>query len=678
MSVLRTGACISANTNAGPSAGKPESPAAGAEDPEGASSTDVAATAATAFAALSKTTDDFFSSMISSFAVPGDQTKESERAKERSRSREPGVSPSAPAPPPAPAVADGWQDFDEFIDTEVPLDNVDAGPTDRAEGVRDEDELQLEVPQRGPEPPPKPPEEIFVGQEPSPVKQSSPEGTDRPAETEEEEATVILEDNDQTLVDDKQPAEEPEPSPVEQIPEPEPEQNQHVEAEELQPSPAEEPPLEETSPSPVEEPHAAIPLEEVPVSYEEPSFAAPLEAKLPSRVEALPAGTPIEDKPPSPVEEAAAVIPSPIEVREPDAITPAITTPVEIAPVETVEVVEPVQDATTPLAASPAASVPPVEEATTPLAPSPVASVPSPPSTPAAAPAPASRDPETPTPSDRPPLAPTEDLSHALNTRERQLMSAMEENRNLNVLVEQLRSQIAGLERKAADGGNRELRRLLEEREEEVAAKEQIIQELMAEGEKLSKAELKATQTIKDLRKERKEHEKSTQEMQKKFEASVAEIADLKGQIAATSDTERSLRDALRTLGELNDSQTANILKLEGEVSTLKDDKGNLQMALERAWAELSETRRLAAAQNSAAQSEALEKELEKNQELHTKLEQAKREMAKIEMDARKEISDLRATLARSEEESGWKEDNLRKEIQVGWAFLFFSFRPSD
>lgn len=274
------------------------------------------------------------------------------------------------------------------------------------------------------------------------------------------------------------------------------------------------------------------------------------------------------------------------------------------------------------------------------------------------------------TPDKATPVAESADLANltrVVGERERQLMSAMEENRHLNETVEQLRLQIAALERKTVGGGDAELKRLLEEREEEVAAKEQIINELLAEGEKLSKAELKSAQTIKDLKKEKKDAEKSTQDLQKKFDAALAEVGDLKAQVGTMQELEKKLQDATRTLNELNDSQNKQIVKLEQDTTQLKTEKDNLQMALERAWAELSETRRLAAAQNSQAQSEALEKEINANQTLHAQLEQLRREKEKGDAEARKEVADLRAALARSEEEAGWKEDNLRKEITVSF-----------
>jgi uncharacterized phage infection (PIP) family protein YhgE len=256
-------------------------------------------------------------------------------------------------------------------------------------------------------------------------------------------------------------------------------------------------------------------------------------------------------------------------------------------------------------------------------------------------------------------------------------MTAMEENRSLHEQVEQLRSFISALERKTSGGGDPELRRLLEEREEEVAAKEQIINELLAEGEKLSKAELKSAQAIKDLRKEKKEADKAAQELRKKFDVTVTEMAELKSSIIGLQEGEKRFQDAVRTLNELNDAQNKQIVKLEQEASQVRDEKGNLQMALERAWAELSETRRLAAAQNSQAQSEALEKEIKTNQELHAQLEQIRREKDKGDGEARKEIADLRAALARSEEEYGWNEDNLRKEVSVSPSLLglFNDFR---
>ena len=83
------------------------------------------------------------------------------------------------------------------------------------------------------------------------------------------------------------------------------------------------------------------------------------------------------------------------------------------------------------------------------------------------------------------------------------------------------------------------------------------------------------------------------------------------------------------------------------------------------------------------AQSEALEKEKLRNQELTDTLAQGKKETTELESNLRREVSsrdswyvgrlswvlqifDLRATISRLETESGWKEDSNRRDIHVG------------
>lgn len=98
---------------------------------------------------------------------------------------------------------------------------------------------------------------------------------------------------------------------------------------------------------------------------------------------------------------------------------------------------------------------------------------------------------------------------------------------------------------------------------------------------------------------------------------------------------------------------------------TEQEKSKNLQSTLDRAWNELSDTKKQLAQESVAIESEALSKETNKNSELRDKVRMLEEEKESIEMALRKDIFDLRSTLSRVNEEAGWREDNFRKEIET-------------
>ncbi|CAB4429840.1 unnamed protein product [Rhizophagus irregularis] len=84
-----------------------------------------------------------------------------------------------------------------------------------------------------------------------------------------------------------------------------------------------------------------------------------------------------------------------------------------------------------------------------------------------------------------------------------------------------------------------------------------------------------------------------------------------------------------------------------------------------RQMRKLKRTLEINATLSSQAQTAALEKEIQINERLHHELEQLRTDSENTENSLRTEIRELRATLARIEEQAGLREDNLRHEIST-------------
>ncbi|RKO88420.1 hypothetical protein BDK51DRAFT_52204 [Blyttiomyces helicus] len=431
---------------------------------------------------------------------------------------------------------------------------------------------------------------------------------------------------------------------------------------------------------------------------------------------------------------------------------PAVTAPEN-------EALDRASSAPAPFAPTPVSSSPPAP------APVPAAPTPSPdpasatPFDPAAIPAPASSlypapalpiPPlvDNPTLPDPTPLSPTSaalesqmvHFKQVVEQRERQLMTAMQENASLNETANVLRRQLEQLEevrsqetvkvdtvvkefterlgavdrqltaaikerdalRANATSSTSALQSSLAEASRLLEQKEAMVQGLLAEGEKLSKAEMKSLGIIKKLRAKEAETDKELKALTTKLESAATEIADLKEKLARLSEIERRqagaprshypyLRFALfagsetsRSLTEVNEQQAKQLVKLENEVTAHREKQVELQVGcclpspnhlrfftlflqllahnpvlkatLDRAWLELADARKLQAEANSAAQSEALSKEIRANEALHEELAALKTEAEAVEVALRKEIFELRATLTQAEDEAGWKE----------------------
>ncbi|KAJ3343375.1 hypothetical protein HDU93_008740 [Gonapodya sp. JEL0774] len=274
-------------------------------------------------------------------------------------------------------------------------------------------------------------------------------------------------------------------------------------------------------------------------------------------------------------------------------------------------------------------------------------------------------------------------LLHTIASRERQLLTATEDNAHLRHTVDSLRNDVTRLERdlalaldmagsgsgsvgigrsKADDEASR-LRQELEVTRAALASKCEEAAQLLAEGQALSQKEVRATNALRKAREDARESEKRFVEAERERDQSRKEAEEVREAKERVEREWRKAADSLKSLTELHTAQTNALLRLESELTTLKDEKLALQQQVERTWAELAEARRVAATQLEDRVREEVEEKTRLASTLADQLANLQRNHDAAEAAARRELTEMKQELKTAEEEWGWKEDNLRKEI---------------
>ncbi|KAJ3180988.1 hypothetical protein HDU87_001636 [Geranomyces variabilis] len=284
-------------------------------------------------------------------------------------------------------------------------------------------------------------------------------------------------------------------------------------------------------------------------------------------------------------------------------------------------------------------------------------------------------------------------LQAVLDRREEQLIKAMHENASLTdtltalkrqlELLEDQRSQergendrtISNLHAAAAESEKRfaamrevsssqsSLQASFEEAMRKLGQKEELAAQLMLEGERLSKAELKFNMTIKRLRAEKVDADKERKADAAKIEKLEAELTTLKGKVAEAVDSEKKHADSARTLSEAGERHAKEVKRLQGELDTALKAQNSLQSELDAIKAELADSRKGASDASAAAKSEALDEERRTVASLRAELAALQKDAEHVQGALTDELQDLRRTIAQKEDEAVWKEDTMRREI---------------
>ncbi|KAI8578862.1 hypothetical protein K450DRAFT_74085 [Umbelopsis ramanniana AG] len=131
-----------------------------------------------------------------------------------------------------------------------------------------------------------------------------------------------------------------------------------------------------------------------------------------------------------------------------------------------------------------------------------------------------------------------------IRQREEQVLSVMKSNAELHEQLHQLQdssdAEISRLKSKidelmSSKSGNK----VVDDLRSQLAGKDTQIQGLMAEGEALSKRELKHMNALKKLRADKQESDKSVQDLQKKIEKGSSDLIEANAKVARMTETEK-------------------------------------------------------------------------------------------------------------------------------------------
>ncbi|KAF9423619.1 hypothetical protein BGZ94_008236 [Podila epigama] len=286
--------------------------------------------------------------------------------------------------------------------------------------------------------------------------------------------------------------------------------------------------------------------------------------------------------------------------------------------------------------------------------------------------------------------ADVQQLKRVVEQREEQLFKVMQEHSQLLEKFRDLEdakaaqetlqnAKVTGLE-KIVEGQKKELelarvsnltsqpksiQKTLEEQRALLEEKDEQIRGLLAEGEVLSKKELKSLTIIKTLRAKGIETEKTQQDVQRKLDRALADHSEAQQKFARLADENKQLNDNNKSLNDSIQRQNKQTSKMEAELAQLREDKANLQMGLDRSWQELAEARKASTELSNQTHAAALDREVKLNKELQEQMDELVSKHTAIETNLRQEIQELRVSLSNREELAGEKEDQLLTEIRT-------------
>ncbi|KAG2193668.1 hypothetical protein INT47_002310 [Mucor saturninus] len=272
-----------------------------------------------------------------------------------------------------------------------------------------------------------------------------------------------------------------------------------------------------------------------------------------------------------------------------------------------------------------------------------------------------------------------DDKDRILEQRETQLLQAMENIANLHDQIHQIQEeadtkvrtalqQLEAAESNTSSPANlaktvKRLEASLDDLKKQMASKEEKIQGLMLEGEKLSKVELRHSTLIKKLRLEKADVDKTLLDQTKKLEKAMTDLSQASEKGSKQSETEKRLQDSVKLLSDLSEQQTKHINKLESEKIATTKKSSETELALKKALESMDDERTKAKLEAEQVNAAALEKEIKANDRLHKELTKTSQDAQSLESKLRKEIRDLQIALQTVEEQGGLREDALRKEV---------------
>ena len=264
------------------------------------------------------------------------------------------------------------------------------------------------------------------------------------------------------------------------------------------------------------------------------------------------------------------------------------------------------------------------------------------------------------------------ELQDVLTAREAKMLelsrlnvTLQEDNSNMQSRVELLEAQLSrssgtsgGLQEKLTAERDTLHRQLTEARrrcsglEEALLERDTIIEELRAEGEKLSRDQLKLSTVIKRLRAKEKEQEAAGRRLEEKVSRLTADAGQLNDQLAALREADREQSRVHKQLSSQLTRVEREAAEARQEAAEARDGRTALEAALQTAQREAADLERRARENDTEAASQALSAEVEAKQALQRTLAEHRAAAAREREDLVAQIEDLRLSLRRAEREN--------------------------
>ncbi|CAF0806459.1 unnamed protein product [Didymodactylos carnosus] len=193
--------------------------------------------------------------------------------------------------------------------------------------------------------------------------------------------------------------------------------------------------------------------------------------------------------------------------------------------------------------------------------------------------------------------------------------------------------------------------------------KEEQIQQLLDEGEKLSKTQLQHTNIIKKLRTKEKEMELTVNTQNAKIEKLTTELDDLKKSSEGRDETDKQLRENLKKYEKNIQHYEKECLSLKSLLEDAEEQNRSMKVALESSYRDITELNKTKAASESKVVEATLSAEIVLKEEIRLAIDkerlQSRQEQEKLHIT----IDDLRHTIQRTEQNLSRREQLLRQEI---------------
>lgn len=269
-------------------------------------------------------------------------------------------------------------------------------------------------------------------------------------------------------------------------------------------------------------------------------------------------------------------------------------------------------------------------------------------------------------------------LEEAYDNLKDEMFRVKEESSSISSLKDEFTQRIAEAEKKVQlackerDAAKKEMKTIKEELATRLNSsqtadllkeKDEQIQGLMEEGEKLSKQQLHNSNIIKKLRAKDKDNENVITKLNRKAKELEEELQHLRQVLDGKEEVEKQHRENIKKLNSVVERQEKDLGRLQVDMDELEEKSRSTQAALDSAYRELTDLHKANAAKDSEVQEAALRREMKAKEELSGALEKAQEE-ARLQQEALAlQVGDLRLALQRAEQAAARKEDYLRHEI---------------